>query len=426
MLEYIGYICAFLAIASSLIGVTYVWELRSHVKKWSRKKPEYYPALTVIAPHRGEIDPVNIDAVLGQNYPGKWEVIFVTTQDDASLPQLQKYSAEHKNVKTVIADDVVQLAKKKGIHRCQKNSNVIAAIGASSPDTEIYVFVDADTHPFSDWLSNLIAPLTDSNSRLGAVTSARVYLPDRGLASWVQVLWILISDSFLVGEHKYIWGGGMAIPKKVFEEANLMSQINGQDGCSITTDDMNLYAELRKQGYETLFVPDCIVLRPPQKTKENLLDVIRFTNRQILQTWWTTKAIWIFLANIGIRFPMLLCALIIARWYPLCLLALLSILIDTFMGILALKTLIDAEPRVSAKMIFWEINSNSNLSDRLLEPKIRVNVNFWVFLLPIVTPFVVTINSIVVPFFRKMRWSGVEYTRRSVVGYTDDFSWRAK
>ena len=104
MVEYIGYICAFLAIGSSLIGLTYVWALRSHVKKWSQKKPKRYPALTIISPQRGEIDPLNIDAVLGQNYPGKWEVIFVTTPDDASLPHLQKYSKEHKNVKTVTAD----------------------------------------------------------------------------------------------------------------------------------------------------------------------------------------------------------------------------------------------------------------------------------------------------------------------------------
>lgn len=426
MLEYIGYICASLAIGSSLIGLTYVWALRSHIKKWSRIKPESYPALTIISPQRGKIDPLNIDALLGQNYPGKWEVIFVTTQDDASLSQLEKYSAEHKNVKIVITDDVVQLAKKRGIHRCQKNSNLVTAIGTSSPDTEVYVIVDADARPFSDWLSNLVTPLTDGNSKLGAVTSARIYLPGKGLASWVQVLWILISASFLVGKHRYIWGGGMAIPKAVFEEANLMLHINGQSGCSITTDDMNIYAALRKQGYKTIFVPDCLVLRHPPKTKENLLDVIRFTNRQVLQTWWTNKAIWIFLATIGIRLPMLLCALIIAWWYPLCLLALLSILIDVFMGIMALKTIIDAEPRINAKLIFWSINSSWDRSGRLLEPKVNINVNFWIVLLPVVTPLVVTINSIAVPFFRKMRWSGIEYNRRKVVGYNGDFSWRAK
>ena len=235
---------------------------------------------------------------------------------------------------------------------------MITALGASSPETEIYVIVDADARPFSNWLSNLIAPLTEGNPKLGAVTSARIYLPGKGLASLVQVLWILISDLFHVGKHRYIWGGGLAIPRAVFEKANLMRRINGQGGSSITTDDMNIYGALRKQGYETLFVPDCIVLRHPPKTKENLLDVITFTNRQVLQTWWTNKFILIFLATIGIRLPMLFCALVIAWWYPFCLLALLSILIDVFMGIMALKTILDAEPRISAKVIFWRLNSN--------------------------------------------------------------------
>jgi cellulose synthase/poly-beta-1,6-N-acetylglucosamine synthase-like glycosyltransferase len=424
MLEYIGYVCAFLAIGSSLIGIMYIWALRSHLKNWSRKKPEYYPALTIISPQRGKIDALNINAILGQNYPGKWEVIFVTTQDDASLPQLQKYLTEHKNVKTVIATDVVQMSKKQGIHRCQKNNNLVTALGSSSPETEVYVIVDAEARPFSDWLSNLVAPLTDGNSKLGAVTSARIYLPGNGLASLVQVLWILISASFLVGKHRYIWGGGLAIPKAVFEKANLMSHINGRSGCSITTDDMNIYAALRKQGYETLFVPDCIVLRHPPKSKENLLNVIKFTNRQVLQTWWTNKYILLYMAIIGIRLPMLLCALVIAWWYPFCLVALLSILIDTFMGIMALKTIVNVEPRISAKLIFWILNSNWHQPNRILEPKISINVNFWVVLLPIVTPFVVTINSIAVPFFKKMRWSGIEYTRRTVVGYNGDFSWR--
>jgi len=426
VIEFIGYFCASLAIASSLIGLLSVFIFRSHIKHWTRKTPATYPALTVISPQRGKIDPENVEAILGQNYPGVWEVIFVTTKDDASLPQLQHYLQKYKNVKIAIAEDVVELATTKGIHRCQKNNNLLTAIKAASPQTEVYAIIDADARPFSDWLSCLVAPLTDANSRLGVVTSARIYLPGKGLASLVQVLWILISAMFLVGKCRYIWGGGLAIPKKVFDNANLARQINGQGGSSITTDDMNIYNALREQGYESLFVPDCIVLRHPPEKKENLANVITFTNRQVLQTWWTTRGIWVLLCNIGIRLPMLLCALVIAWWYPWCLLALLSIVIDVFMGISALKTVIDAEPRLSAKLIFWIMKSKGAIAGRLLQPEIRIQVNFWIVLLPIVTPFVVTLNTFTVPFFRKMYWSGIAYTRRKVLGYTGDFSWRTK
>ena len=104
VIEFIGYFCASLAIASSLIGLLSVFIFRSHIKHWTRKTPATYPALTVISPQRGKIDPENVEAILGQNYPGVWEVIFVTTKDDASLPQLQHYLQKYKNVKISAAD----------------------------------------------------------------------------------------------------------------------------------------------------------------------------------------------------------------------------------------------------------------------------------------------------------------------------------
>jgi len=405
LFEYIGYICAFLAICSSLTEIIIALALRYHVKNWPRKKPENYPAVTIISPQRGKIDPRNIDAILGQNYTGAWEVIFVTTQDDASLPQLQKYSTEYKNVKTVIADDVVQLAKKRGIHRTQKNNNVIKAIESSSPDTEVYAFIDADTCPFSNWLGNLVAPLADGNSKLGAFTSARVYLPGKGLASWVQASWILNSNLFLGGKNGYLWGGGLAIPKAVFEEANLMSQINGQGGSSIISEDNNINVALRKQGYETLFVPDCIVFRYPPNTKEKWLDIVRFTNRQVLNFFWTTRIRWLVSSLITkTRMPLVLCALAAAWWYPFSLLALLSPLIDVFMFLMIKNTLLKLAPT----------------------EEISFKLNLWTVFTPFLTQLLGTINFISVPFYRRMLWSGIEYTKRSVVGYTGDFSWRVK
>ncbi len=77
------------------------------------------------------------------------ESIFLTTQDDASFPQLQKYITAYKHAKIVSATDVAQLAKKQGVHRSQKNKNLIKAMEAASAETEIYVIVDADTRYFS-------------------------------------------------------------------------------------------------------------------------------------------------------------------------------------------------------------------------------------------------------------------------------------
>jgi len=425
MLQYIGLVCAFLAIASSTIGLLAVLSFRFHIIKWAPRKPRKYPAVTIISPQRGTINQDNIDALLQQKYPGTWEIIFVTTQEDAALLQLQRHVSGYENVRIAIAEDVVQLARTKNIHRCQKNNNILTAIQQTSSGTEVYVIVDADTRPFNDWLGNLVAPLADGDGNLGAVTSARIYIPGKGPASLVQALWVLISAIYLVGKHHYIWGGGLAIPRKVFEQANLSHSINGQGGRSITNEDMNIYCALREQGYKMLFVPDCFVPRHPPLKKENFVDVLNFTNRQILQICWTSKAILLIATSIGLRLPLLLFALIIAWWHPFCLVGLLSIAIDIIMGIIMLDTIITAEPRFSFRIFSRKLKPRSFQPDRLPAPELKIDLSFWVVLLPIMTPLVVTVNSISVHFTDKMRWGGVEYTRRKVVGYTDNSSWRA-
>ena len=152
--------------------------------------------------------------------------------------------------------------------------------------------------PFRDWLCNLVAPLSERqfqtrrrHVRKNVYSGQRTGLPDSGFLD-SHLLY-----TFLVGKYKYIWGGGLAIPKAVFEKANLMSHINGKGGCSITTDDMNIYVALRDQGYDTLFMPHCILFRTPPEKTERLLHVVRFTNRQRLQTWWTNKVIFTFLVH---------------------------------------------------------------------------------------------------------------------------------
>ncbi len=430
MLQTIGLVCAFLAIASSTTGLLAVLSFRLHIIKWAPPRPRKYPVVTIISPQRGPINPDNIDALLQQKYPGTREIIFVTTQEDAALPQLQRYVSGYENVRIATAEDVVRLVRTKNIHRCQKNNNILTAIQLASPETEVYVIVDADTRPFDDWLGNLVAPLADGDANLGAVTSARMYLPGKGLASLVQASWVFISASYLVGKYPYIWGGGLAIPRKVFEKANLSSAIDGQGGRSITTDDMNIYCMLRKKGYQTLFVPECFVPRHPPLKKETFLDVLTFTNRQILQIWWTSKAIWLLLSlTIGTRIPLLLCAMALAGWHSFCLAALLTIAIDTIMGIIALKAIITAEPRFSVRIFYHKLKPGSFRPDRLPDPlpasEQKIDLDFRVVLLPIITPLVVTVNSISVFFTGKMRWGGIAYTRRKVIGYTDNSSWRA-
>jgi hypothetical protein len=64
--------------------------------------------------------------------------------------------------------------------------------------------------------------------------------------------------------------------------------------------------------------------------------------------------------------------------------------------------------------------------DRELPPALKIDVGFWAVLLPIVTPLVETINCFAALFAKKMRWGRVAYTRRKVIGDTDNSFWRAE
>ncbi len=103
--------------------------------------------------------------------------------------------------------------------------------------------------------------------------------------------------------------------------------------------------------------------------------------------------------------PLLLCALSIAWWHPFCLAALLTIAFDTIMGIIALKTVITAEPRFNVRLFHVKLKPGSFQPDRFLTSKLEIDLGFRLVLFPILTSLVVTVNSISVPFAKKMRWA---------------------
>ncbi len=115
----------------------------------------------------------------------------IANSEDASLPKLRRYVSEQENVRIAIAEDVVQLSKTKDIHRCQKNSNILMAI-------------------------------------LGRLLLQEFIFPAKGLLLWFKLCACLSPHPNLVGKHHYIWGGGLAIPRKVFEEANLIHCIDSR------------------------------------------------------------------------------------------------------------------------------------------------------------------------------------------------------
>ncbi len=387
------------AILGGIGGLLTAYLHALYVKRWKDRKssPVSCPHVTVIAPHKGKIIRENIKDLISQDYKGIWEIIFVTTREDSSYNQLLYYTQKYNNLRIIVAEDVVQLARHRGIYRGQKNHNFVTALSALSAQTEVIAFIDADVCPSRDWLRTLVEPFSKPDAELGATTLARLYTPGPGLASHLQAVWVLGSAAFLVGPWGYIWGGSFAIPKAVLENTDVLDRWKGLKG-SISSDDLNLSLALRQHGYRTCYVPGCKALRKPPQKRETLSDVLRFTNRQLLHVCWTRKDLWLatFMTH-GMESLALLGSLCIVWLQPIALLALIAPVLN-IIGFFLLNRSVQSVAK----------------SDR----KLYRSLQKAILLVGVLMPILATINAIVAVFRVRMVWGGIEYTRRAVIGYT--------
>jgi hypothetical protein len=88
-------------------------------------------------------------------------------------------------------------------------------------------------------------------------------------------------------------------------------------------------------------------------------------------------------------------ALITSIWHPVALFVLVVPVIDIAVGIVMTRAL---------------------TGSIAIQPELQRKLNKTYLYAP-VTGILVTINTLAAPFYRKMRWGGIEYTRRKVIGH---------
>lgn len=242
--------------------------------------PAFTPFTSVFVPCRG-IDSglrENIEAILAQDYPD-FEVIFVT--DNAADPALAiiEEARNGKNLPTLI------LVAGEATDSGQKVHNLRAAVAKVDPKTEIFVFVDTDARPQSQWLRNLVAPLSDD--RLGATTGYRWFVPERGgLASHLQSVWNASIASALgaLAERNFCWGGSTAIRREVFERLNIRERWKGT-----VSDDFTMTRVLQEARLPIKFIPQCLT---PAFDYCHVGALVEFTTRQLKITLTYARNLW--------------------------------------------------------------------------------------------------------------------------------------
>lgn len=279
---YFFYIFAALLIIQGLFSLIEGIQFRAFVSR-SLREPvgSFTPRASIIAPCKG-VEPEleeNLDALFAQDYTA-YEIIFaIASGEDAARPAIEKVMARHPRVasRLVIA--------KPDDRRSEKISNLLSALDSVAAKSEALVFVDSDARAHKDWLRALVAPLSDS--RVGAATGYRWYLPERGglwsaaLSAWNG------SVATTLGDHgrNFAWGGATAILRKTFERTGIRDRWQ-----SAVSDDYALTRALQDARMQISFVPRCLM---QSREDVNLGKLMEFTTRQVIITrvyrprmWW--------------------------------------------------------------------------------------------------------------------------------------------
>ncbi|MDQ3586101.1 MAG: glycosyltransferase family 2 protein [Acidobacteriota bacterium] len=268
----------------SLLGGWRYWLY--YRREMARPPAEFTPRASVIVPCRGVDQGLreNFSAIFGQNYP-EFEIVFVADHaDDPALKIVEEARLVWENVRPPSTRVIIAGA---AIDSGQKVHNLIAAVQATDPASEVLVFVDTDARPHTDWLRALVAPLVDES--VGAATGYRWFVPVRGgLSSHLRAVWNASIASAL-GERRernFCWGGSTAIRHKTFEKLEMLERWRGT-----LSDDFALTNALQAANLPVHFVPQCLTASFEDCTFGELL---KFTTRQVKITRVYAPHLWKF------------------------------------------------------------------------------------------------------------------------------------
>ncbi|GAB6062215.1 glycosyltransferase [Deferrisoma palaeochoriense] len=274
------------AFSSGLVSLGWVSRFRGYVEGWfgrpdQRVADESLPPVTLILPCKG-VDPgfeQNVEALLSQNYPD-YEVIFtLATRDDPAWAALERLAGTRtwgppiRFVEAGVSD-----------RRAQKLTNLLAAVEAARPETQVFAFVDSDIRPRAEFLRHLVEPLADP--AVGATTGIRWYQPPRFTAgSALRTLWAAGAYPMLVNTRtNFAWGGANAIRRSVFERGGVRRRMD-----RAVSDTFAITESVKSLGLEVRYVPPCTVVSHEGST---LAETWEWTNRQTVISRVYSPAFW--------------------------------------------------------------------------------------------------------------------------------------
>jgi ceramide glucosyltransferase len=348
----------------------------------------YAPVAAVICPCKGTESGLeeNLMALTRFDY-ANYEIYFsLATSLDPALKIVERVkTASKRPVHIVIAGPPEDCGEK--VH------NLRRAVESLPENFEVVVFVDTDVRLGRHWLGKLVAPLYDA--RVGATTTYRWIIPSRrigegGFASALASTWNAAVATLLGRPREnFCWGGGTAIRRKTFDDANVLESWSGA-----VSDDFALTNALEAAGKSIIFCPECLAATLHPWTGSTLLE---FTNRQILVTRIYSPRRWMMgaAAHLSYSLTLIFAALVIFAtmiggdpWFNLLLIALVIPLLAAMKGAIRTMAVGELLPEWKAQLSDWSWA--------------------WAALAPVV-PFLFSWNFIMSLVSRRTRWRGIRY-----------------
>lgn len=233
------------------------------------ERGDYAPKVGILLPLRGS-DPYLKRCLLAltkQKYPDYAVHVVVDSEDDPARFVVEEVIAE-TNSKLIQLD----FLRHKPDTCNLKSAALLQAYDALPEDCEVVAQLDADSYPYPNWLSDLVAGLQEPG--VGMTTGFRWYSPSNPtLASLVRHVWnsgaIVQMLPMQIG-----WGGSLAFTREVFEKADLRRLLE-----TSLCDDTVITSAILDSGYQLRMMPRVAMINEEDTSFRGCLNFIR---RQIL------------------------------------------------------------------------------------------------------------------------------------------------
>ena len=378
----------FLAIPQILLGLYLIGQglqWMRYARRRTLTDPGFYaPRVAVLCSCKG-VEPGlerNLVSLTEFDYQNYEVFLLIASTSDPAYSVLKRVASQSRPKASVV---IAEKPESCG----EKVNNLRLGVQQLRPDFDVLVFVDSDGRPGRNWLHRMVAPLNDSS--LGATTTMRWFIPNRNnfatalLAAWNAPIVTMLSEK----GRNFCWGGGTAIRRSVFDQANVIEEWRHS-----VSDDYSMTLSLERSGRPILFLPECIV---PSFVETDFTGLLEFTNRQILITKIYAQKMWGFAAGTHLLY----CATLILGTF----LTLGDVFATRPSFHLAALTFLPA----LLSMIRGALRA-AGIMDVLPAYRSQIAGQAWIYvLLTVFIPFLYLVNFVTSLLTRKIRWRGVVY-----------------